>query len=109
MIILNPIIKLVIQKLKYSVKSISTPVQTRLVYAPVPVPGPSVSVWPIKAVISPEIPMIDPADLAGANDNPSAIGIITLIIAWPGIPIDNLRLETDMPAIIPKQTSNKTL
>jgi hypothetical protein len=53
--------------------------------------------------------MIDPADLAGANDNPSAIGIITLIIAWPGLPIDNLRLETDMPAIIPKQTSNKTL
>jgi hypothetical protein len=50
-----------------------------------------VSVWPIKAVINPEIPIIAPADLAGANDNPSAIGIITLIIAWPGIPIDNLR------------------
>ncbi|MEI7853164.1 MAG: hypothetical protein WCJ06_05610 [Planctomycetota bacterium] len=53
--------------------------------------------------------MIAPADLAGANDNPNAIGTITLIIAWPGIPIANLRWETDMPAIIPKQTSNKTL
>ncbi len=76
---------------KYRVKSIRIPVQTRLVYAPVPVPGPSVNVWPIKAVINPEIPIIAPADLAGANDSPSAIGIITLIIAWPGIPIDNLR------------------
>ena len=53
--------------------------------------------------------MIAPADFAGANDKPSAIGIIILIIAWPGIPIDNLRWETDMPAIIPKQTSNNML
>ena len=53
--------------------------------------------------------MIAPADLAGANDNPSAIGIITFIIAWPGIPIDNLIWETDIPASIPKHTSNKRL
>ena len=53
--------------------------------------------------------MIAPADLAGANDKPSAIGTITLIMAWPGIPIDNLMCETDMPASIPKHISNKRL